>query len=85
MHSGRDLHARRTAIASRRVGVARASASPLGLRSLAHGVISLEQLSPVYGPERRRLRVAKMRGVAFRGGYHDFRIERGGLRIFERL
>jgi circadian clock protein KaiC len=26
-----------------------------------------------------------MRGVEFRGGYHDFRIERGGLRIFERL
>jgi len=60
-------------------------ASDVQLQSLAHGVISLEQLSPVYGPERRRLRVAKMRGVAFRGGYHDFRIERGGLRIFERL
>ena len=26
-----------------------------------------------------------MRGVDFRGGYHDFRIERGGLRIFERM
>ena len=59
--------------------------SDVQLQSLAHGVITLEQLSPVYGPERRRLRVLKMRGVAFRGGYHDFRIERGGLRIFERL
>jgi circadian clock protein KaiC len=48
-------------------------------------VITLEQLAPVYGPERRRLRVGKMRGIEFRGGYHDFRIERGGLRIFERL
>jgi len=55
------------------------------LQSLAHGVITLEQLSPIYGPERRRLRVVKMRGVEFRGGYHDFRIVRGGLRIFERL
>ena len=26
-----------------------------------------------------------MRGVAFRGGYHDFRIARGGLLIFTRL
>ncbi len=59
--------------------------SDVQLQSLAHGVITLEQLSPVYGPERRRLRVAKMRGVEFRGGYHDFRIVRGGLRIFERL
>ena len=60
-------------------------ASDVQLQSIAHGVITLEQLSPVYGPERRRLRILKMRGVEFRGGYHDFRIERGGLRIFERL
>jgi len=60
-------------------------ASDVQLQSLAHGVIMLEQLSPIYGPERRRLRVAKMRGVEFRGGYHDFRIVRGGLHIFERL
>jgi circadian clock protein KaiC len=26
-----------------------------------------------------------MRGIAFRGGYHDFKIERGGLSIFPRL
>jgi circadian clock protein KaiC len=26
-----------------------------------------------------------MRGVNFRGGYHDFRIERGGVRVYERL
>src|SRR6266849_1575066 len=42
------------------------------LQSVAHGVIQLEQLSPLYGAERRRLRVVKMRGVAIRGGYHDF-------------
>jgi circadian clock protein KaiC len=60
-------------------------AGDLQLQSLAHGVISLEQLAPLYGAERRRLRVLKMRGVGFRGGYHDFRIAAGGLRIFERL
>ena len=60
-------------------------AGDLQLQSLAHGVIEMEQLSPLYGPERRRLRVAKMRGVSFRGGYHDFRIVKGGVRIFTRL
>jgi len=59
--------------------------SDLQLQSLAHGVISLEQLSPLYGAERRRLRIVKMRGIDFRGGYHDFRIERGGIRVFARL
>ncbi|HXI56913.1 MAG TPA: ATPase domain-containing protein [Polyangia bacterium] len=57
----------------------------LGVQSLAHGVIALEQLSPLYGAERRRLRVVKMRGVRFRGGYHDFAMETGGLRVFPRL
>ena len=55
------------------------------LQSLAHGVIILEQLAPLYGSQRRRLRVMKLRGVDFRGGYHDFLIERGGLRVFPRL
>src|SRR5919202_196125 len=57
----------------------------LQLQSLAHGVVTLEHLAPEYGAERRRLRVVKMRGVQFRGGYHDFIIERGGLAVFPRL
>ena len=57
----------------------------LQLRSIAHGVISLEQLSPEYGAERRRLRIAKLRGQKYRGGYHDFVIEQGGLNVFPRL
>lgn len=57
----------------------------LQLQSLAHSVIQLEQLSPVYGAERRRLRVVKVRGVAFRGGFHDFRIRYGGVEVFPRL
>ncbi|MFO0955993.1 MAG: ATPase domain-containing protein [Isosphaeraceae bacterium] len=57
----------------------------LGLHSIAHGVVSLEQLSPEYGAERRRVRVSKLRGQQFRGGYHDFVILRGGLDVFPRL
>lgn len=55
------------------------------LQSIAHGVINLEQLAPEYGAERRRLRVLKMRGRSYRGGYHDFIIETGGLKVFPRL
>ena len=57
----------------------------LQLHSLAHGVISLEHMAQEYGAERRRLRVMKMRGRAFRGGYHDFMIRTGGLEVFPRL
>lgn len=53
--------------------------------SLAHGVIELEQFVPDYGVIRRRLRVVKLRGVKFREGYHDFKIVKGGLRVFPRL
>ncbi len=55
------------------------------LESIAHGVILLEQLANQYGAERRRIRVVKMRGVPFRGGFHDFVIRKGGLDVFPRL
>ena len=55
------------------------------LQSLAHGVIALEQMPPEYGGDRRRLRVSKLRGAPFRGGYHDFAIAHGGLEVFPRL
>jgi circadian clock protein KaiC len=57
----------------------------LQLHSISHGVVLLEQLAIDYGAERRRLRVVKMRGIKFRGGYHDFTIEKGGLHIYPRL
>jgi circadian clock protein KaiC len=57
----------------------------LQLHSIAHGVVLLEQQAIDYGAERRRVRVVKMRGIPFRGGFHDFNIETGGLRIFPRL
>lgn len=55
------------------------------VHSLVHGVLRLEELAPAYGPERRRLRVSKYRGQAFRGGYHDFVIRKGGPAVFPRL
>jgi len=57
----------------------------LQLHSISHGVIMLEQLAIDYGAERRRLRIIKMRGIKFKGGYHDFTIEKGGLAIYPRL
>lgn len=38
------------------------------VHSIAHSVIHLDQLAPLYGGERRRLRVIKYRGQSFRGG-----------------
>jgi circadian clock protein KaiC len=55
------------------------------LQSLAHGVLSLQQLPPEFGGDRRRLRVAKLRGAPFRSGYHDFDIVKGGLEVYPRL
>jgi circadian clock protein KaiC len=57
----------------------------LQLQSLAHGVIALEHVAQEYGSERRRLQVTKLRGLRFRGGFHDFRIRTGGLAVFPRL
>ena len=55
------------------------------LESVVHGVLTLEQLSPLYGAERRRIRISKMRGRRYRGGYHDLVIRTGGLVVFPRL
>jgi circadian clock protein KaiC len=57
----------------------------LQVQSIAHGVIRLEQLYPEYGSDRRRLIVLKFRGSSFRGGYHDFSIQRGGICVYPRL
>lgn len=59
--------------------------SDLQLHSIAHGVISLEQTLRSFGAERRWLRVAKLRGVKFTGGHHDFILSTGGLIVFPRL
>ncbi|WP_231639017.1 ATPase domain-containing protein [Sphingomonas profundi] len=57
----------------------------LQLHSIAHGVIALEQTLSGFGAQRRRMHVVKMRGLRYRGGYHDFEIERGGLAVYPRL
>ena len=62
-----------------------AADNDLQLHSLAHGVITLQHLAQEYGAERRRMRVLKMRGNPFRGGYHDFIIRTGGIEVFPRL
>jgi len=62
-----------------------APAGDMQLHSLAHGVILLEHIALEYGAERRRLQVTKLRGVRFRGGYHDFRIRTGGIEVFQRI
>jgi circadian clock protein KaiC len=57
----------------------------LQLHSIAHGVISLEQKAGEFGAERRALRVVKMRGLKFEGGWHDFLVDTGVLEVFPRL
>ena len=60
-------------------------AGDLQLQSLCHGVLLLEVVTPDYGKDHRRLRVTKMRGLHYQGGYHDYLIETGGLQVFPRL
>jgi circadian clock protein KaiC len=57
----------------------------LQVQSIAHGALSLEQMVPEYGSDRRRLRVVKYRGKVFRGGFHDYAIRTGGLEVFPRI
>lgn len=55
------------------------------LETLCHGILSLEQLAPEYGGQRRRMRIRKLRESDFRDGYHDFTIKQGGLEVYPRL
>jgi len=57
----------------------------LQVQSIAHAVLRLEQISSDYGTARRRLTMLKFRGQQFRGGYHDYKINRGGVVVFPRL
>jgi circadian clock protein KaiC len=61
------------------------SQSDQHLHSIAHGVISLEQIAKEFGKERRRLNIVKMRGIKFCGGYHDYTLETGGITLYPRL
>ncbi|HEU5161743.1 MAG TPA: ATPase domain-containing protein [Thermoanaerobaculia bacterium] len=55
------------------------------LQSVPHGVVELERYTPVYGAARRRLQLVKVRGLAFRDGYHDFNVLTGGIVVYPRL
>jgi circadian clock protein KaiC len=61
-----------------------AELNDLQLHSVPHGVVVLERLAPMYGAPRRRLEVVKVRGVNYRGGFHDFSIVTGGIVVFPR-
>jgi len=57
----------------------------LELHSIVHGVVSLSRLSRDYGRTIRRIEVTKLRGSAFREGFHDYVIRDGGVVVFPRL
>ena len=46
----------------------------LELHSIVHGVVSMGRVAREYGKTMRRLEVTKLRGCAFREGYHDYLI-----------
>ncbi|MBC7905520.1 MAG: AAA family ATPase [Rhodospirillaceae bacterium] len=62
-----------------------AEGADLQLQSLAHGVLQLEHRALDFGGDRRQLRVQKIRGRAFREGFHDYKVIAGGLVVFPRL
>ena len=62
-----------------------ASSADLQVHSIAHAVITLEQSQKEYGADRRRIRIGKYRGIAFRAGLHDYAIVRGGIVVYPRL
>ncbi|AQS47151.1 hypothetical protein BMG03_04575 [Thioclava nitratireducens] len=52
---------------------------------VVHGVIKLDSTTPPIGITQRRLTIVKLRGAPFREGWHDFRINTGGLEVFPRV
>jgi circadian clock protein KaiC len=55
------------------------------VHTIVHGVVRMESMDAAFGGDRRRLRVGTFRGRRFIGGFHDYRIETGGLQVFPRL
>ena len=91
--AGDPLRYRRQLLTMRQFFAARSSTFLLldgeepdpALEDTVHGVIQLQRQAPEYGDVRRRLSVSKMRGMAFNGGYHNFRIRTGGLDVYPRI
>lgn len=57
----------------------------LQLQSIAHGVVHLETINRDYGVNRRRVQICKVRGTAYREGFHDYTIQKGGISVYPRL
>jgi circadian clock protein KaiC len=57
----------------------------LELHSIVHGVVTMNRVAREYGKTMRRMEVTKLRGSAFREGYHDYLIRSGGVVVFPRL
>lgn len=64
---------------------AEGSSNDLQLQSIAHGVIKMQSLERDFGIKRRRMEVHKLRGSAFREGFHDYTIKTGGIDTYPRL
>ena len=55
-------------------------------RGIVDGIITLDKTLPAFGRARRRIEVAKMRGVDIYDGWHDMDIRTGeGVAVFPRL
>jgi circadian clock protein KaiC len=64
----------------------RSSRDPdLQLHSVVQGVVSMDKVPREYGKTRRQVEVVKLRGSAYREGFHDYSIVRGGVVVFPRL
>ncbi len=64
----------------------RSSRDPdLQLHSIVHGVISMDKVPREYGKTRRQIEIVKLRGSAYREGFHDYAIITGGVVVFPRL
>jgi circadian clock protein KaiC len=64
----------------------RSSREPdLQLHSVVHGVISMDKVPREYGKTRRQVEIVKLRGTAYREGFHDYAIQTGGVVVFPRL
>ncbi len=55
------------------------------LQTAMHGVIQLGAEQARYGQPGRWLEVTKVRGLAFLGGRHDFRLSTGGIEVYPNI
>lgn len=59
--------------------------SDLQLHSLVQGVLCMNRVPREYGKSRRQVEIVKLRGTAYREGFHDYTIVTGGVMVFPRL